>query len=143
MLPMFFGQLHPTATVVDGQIAGALFITPLRYLFPRLKCQGCDRKDADWDAVDKIPTVTESCLRSILKGFKGVKCNLTKFPKIPEIIFARVHSSKQDSRGLRRSRKLEVTWVTPLKRPKMQSGIKTPDSLGRERMWLDRCQGLS
>lgn len=101
MLPMFFGQLHPTATVVDGQIAGALFITPLRYLFPRLKCQGCDRKDADWDAVDKIPTVTESCLRSILEGFKGVKCNLTKFPKIPEIIFARAQF-KTRFKGLKR-----------------------------------------
>lgn len=98
---------------------------PPRYLLPRLKCQGCDRKDAYWDAVDKISTVIESCLRSILEGFKGVRCNLAEFPKIPEIIFARAQF-KTRFKGLKKVKEARGDLGDSVEKTKDGTGNQDP-----------------
>lgn len=61
-----------------------------RFLQSHISCKDCGHRNGYFRAVDtRIPTVTEAALYSILKGFKKVGCDLTQFPKIPEIILAR------------------------------------------------------
>jgi hypothetical protein len=63
--------------------------SPARLIQPRLKCD-CDgrKKDHYFEPVDKrIATISFTNLRKIHRGFLNALCNLSDYPKLPNIIF--------------------------------------------------------